>query len=273
VTARRITRRDWLFFWSIVLPAKAEKSEELWSGFRFMYHLRFAEARIVFLDWQKKNPHDAMGFAAEAAAHLFEEFERHGVLTREFFLDDDLFLGGIRGTPNAASVQAFERAHTVASKLGQARLRVNELDPDALLAMSMTAGLRADFASLIAKRQVEALRQIRRAESYSNRLLKVAPQMGDAYMALGAASYIIACLPAYKRAVLFVGGIRGDRRRGLEQLARAARTGRYLAPFAKVMLALSMFREKQPAEGRRLLAELAAEFPQSPLFARELTKK
>lgn len=48
--------------------------------------------------------------------------------------------------------------------------------------------------------------------------------------------------------------------------------GHLLKPFAKILLALVALREKQVELGRRLLEELAAEFPQNPLFGRELAK-
>jgi len=45
--------------------------------------------------------------------------------------------------------------------------------------------------------------------------------------------------------------------------------GRYLRPFAKILLALAARREKQDDLARKLLRELTEEFPASPLFAVE----
>lgn len=104
------------------------------------------------------------------------------------------------------------------------------------------------------------------------RLLAATPEMADGYMALGAANYILGSLPVYKRALLRLVGIQGDRRKGMEQLALAARDGRRLRAFPKLLLALTFLREKQPARARDLLADLTAEYPKSPLFARECAK-
>ena len=60
---------------------------------------------------------------------------------------------------------------------------------------------------------------------------------------LGAANYIIGCLPVYKRFLLWFGGVRGDRERGMEQLQRAAELGRYLGPMAKVARELARARK------------------------------
>jgi hypothetical protein len=78
-------------------------------------------------------------------------------------------------------------------------------------------------------------------------------------------------LPVFKRAFLWMGGVRGDRARGMNQLHKAADHGRYLRPLAKVILALAYEREHQPDHARQLLAELVAEFPSNPLlFSHEL---
>jgi hypothetical protein len=67
-------------------------------------------------------------------------------------------------------------------------------------------------------------------------------------------------------------GIHGDKKLGMEQLGKTADSGRYLRPFAKILLALSARREKQDALAQRLLLELSQEFPSSPLFAAEYAK-
>lgn len=111
---------------------------------------------------------------------------------------------------------------------------------------------------------------MRQAESEANTLLAIDPTAKDAYVALGMSNYVIGCLPSYKRAFLFFGGIHGDRVRGMQQMQSAAEGGRYLQPFAKIMLALAYEREHQPESARKLLAELTTQFPTNPIFAHEL---
>jgi hypothetical protein len=111
---------------------------------------------------------------------------------------------------------------------------------------------------------------IREANQFAQKLLAVDPDAADAYLTLGAANYIIGSLPALKRVFLHVRGVSGDRVLGIQQLETAAARGRYLRPFAKIVLALAALREKQPALARTQLMELVAEFPQNPIFAKEL---
>ncbi len=253
-------------------PARAADEPEIDAGFHVLYELKFSEARAQFSAWQKVHPEDPLGPAAEAASYLFEEFYRQGVLTSEFFLDDKRLLGGIAGKPNEARRAAFFAANLRAQELAQRRLKANPQDADALFALTMTTGMRADYASVIEKHQLESLRLIRTAERYAKQLLTVKPDSADAYLALGAGNYIIGCLPAHTRFFLWFGGIHGDKQGGMQQLTMAATRGHYLRPFAKILLALAALREKQVELARTQLRELVAEFPENPLFARELAK-
>ncbi len=253
-------------------PVQASHQPEIDAGFHLLYELKFAQARARFADWQKAHPEDPLGSASEAAAYLFEEFYAEGVLTSEFFLNDKRLLGGIAGKPNEQRRAAFFAANDRAEALARRALKANPKDANALFSLTIATGMHADYSSVIEKRQLESLRLIREAEGYAKNLLAIDPDSADAYLALGAGNYILGCLPAYKRAFLWLGGIHGDKPGGMRQLALAAEHGHYLRPFARILLALAALREKQVALARAQLTELTAEFPQNPLFARELAK-
>ena len=48
--------------------------------------------------------------------------------------------------------------------------------------------------------------------------------------------------------------------------------GRYYGPFARILLAVVSLREKKLGEAQKILAELAREYPENPLFKRELAR-
>jgi hypothetical protein len=245
---------------------------ELEAGFRLLYQLKPAEARTQFAARQKTHPEDPLGSAAEAASYLFEECHRQGILTSEFFMDDDRFIGKIPIKADAALRKAFFAACKRSQDLARLRLKTNPDDANALFAMTLSVGMQADYASLIDKKQRDSLRMIREANKFAKKLLVVAPEGTDAYLTLGTANYIIGSLPGGKRFFLRFAGIRGDKRLGIKQIEIAAASGRYLRPFAKILLALAALREKKPEVARTQLTELVAEFPQNPLFASELAK-
>ena len=247
----------------------SEDRPHLEAAFRLMYTLRFDEARAEVAAHRRASPDDPLGAAAEAASHLFEEFDRVGVLTSAFFLDDDRLLGGIEGRADPGRRDRFLAANDRARKMAAARVEANRDDADGLFVLTLTDGMRGDFEALIEKRQLSALSYIRRAENEATRLLAVRADAQDAYVALGSANYIIGCQPGYKRFFLWFGGVRGDRQRGMEQLQITAERGHYLKPLAKALLALASEREGQLDRARALFEDLAGEFPENPVFARE----
>jgi hypothetical protein len=113
---------------------------------------------------------------------------------------------------------------------------------------------------------------MKEANKYAECLLANFPDATDAYIALGIANYIIGSQSAGSRFALWFDGIHGDKKLGLEQVIRAAENGRYLRPFAKIILALAACRENQAALARKLLRELIEQYPDSELYASEYVK-
>jgi len=257
---------------AVQAPTDALRIPELDAGFHLLYELKFAEARAQFGAWQKSHPQDPLGYGSEAASYLFEECYRQGILTSEFFLDDKRFLGKTSLKPDPQLRAAFFASGKRAQDLALLRLETNPDDPNALFAMALGLGMQADYSSLIDKRQLDSLKKIRESDTYSKKLLKVAPDALDAYLGLGMANYVIGSLSGAKQLFLGFAGVHGDKKKGIEQLEMAAKGGRYLRPFAKILLALTALREKKPDVAREQFRDLVAEFPGNQLFARELAQ-
>ncbi len=253
-------------------PPSLSPDPGLDSGLRLLYNLKFSDARQHFVEWERQHPSDSLGPSLEAAADLFEEFYSEGMLTSEFFGDDKQMFGGVARKPDPALEAGFNNAALRSQESARRVLDSNPSDPGALFALTMDSGMLADHASLIQKRALESLHHLREANRNAQRLLQVAPDTEDAYLALGTANYVIGCLPGYKRAVLWMGGVHGDKALGMQQMTRVATQGQYLRPYAKLLLALAAKRENQLPLAREELTQLAAEFPDNPLYARELAK-
>jgi tetratricopeptide (TPR) repeat protein len=245
---------------------------ELMAGFRLLYEQKFPEGREKFAAWQTANADDPFGEVAVAASYLFEEFSFHGVLTSEFFLDDERFLGGIKGKPDAERMRHFLDALAKGRALAKERLKKNAKDPEALFSLALAAGMESDADSILFKKQLDGLKRMKEANEYAKQLLAVQPDAYDAWVAPGSANYIIGSLSVGFRMMLWFGGVHGDKKLGMELVGRTAAHGRYLQPFAKILLALAARREKQPELAKKLFAELTEEFPASPLFAAEYAK-
>jgi hypothetical protein len=245
---------------------------ELTSGFQLLYTQQFPEAREKFTSWQAQHPEEPFGEVAIAASYLFEEFYRQGVLTSDFFLNEEKFLNGIDGKPDPGHMAKFQDALVKTRALANRRLKHNAKDTEALFALTLAAGMESDADMILRKERLEALKLLKLANQYAKQLLAVRPDANDAFVALGSANYIIGSLSGGMRFFLAFGGVHGDKRLGMQQLGKSADSGLYLRPFAKIMLALAARREKQDALAQKLLRELSEEFSSSPLFAAEYAK-
>ena len=248
------------------------KVPELASGFHFLYTQNFAEGREKFADWESQHPDEPFVQVAVAASYLFEEFYRQDVLSSDFFLNEKKFLNGIDGKPDPGRMKSFQEAIRHARKLARQRLEKNAKDPEALFALALSAGMESDAAMILKKQHLEALKRLKEANEHARQLLAQQPDANDAYVALGAANYIIGSLSGGARFMLRFGGIHGDKKLGMQQLGKTIENGRYLQPFAKILLALAARREKQNPLAQKLFHELSEEFPESALYAAEYAK-
>lgn len=245
---------------------------ELNTGFDLLYEQKFAEAREAFAKWESRNPEDPFGEVAVAASYLFEELYLQGVLTSDFFLNEKKFLHGIDGRPDPERMSHFREALAQARQLARERQKTNPKDGEALYALTMAAGMEADALSILEKKHLDGLKRMKEANGYAKRLLAEHPDVADAYIAPGIANYVIGSQSAGSRFALWFGGIHGDKKLGMEQVAQTAENGRYLRPFAKIILALAARREKQAPLAQRLLRELCDQYPDSELYASEYAK-
>src|SRR5438105_2751857 len=196
-------------------------------GFRLLYDLNFNSAQQVFSSWQQRYPQDPMGPVGEAAGLLFSEFHRLGVLEAQFYEDDHTFDNRKKLSPDPAVRTRFNDALTEAERRAQLLLSKDPKDRDALFAMTLASGLRADYAAMIEKSNLTSLRYTKQASNWAGQLLAVDPQCYDARLATGISKYIVGSMAAPVRWVLRLGGVAGDKEKGIAELQMTADRGRY----------------------------------------------
>lgn len=243
---------------------------DLDRGFSGLYNLDFAGAQEDFSAWQRLHPDDPMGPVSEAAGFLFSEFDRLGVLESQFYENDAVFEGRPKLTPDPALRQHFQQAIGRAEILAHSRLAKDRKDRDALFALTLSSGLEADYAALIEKRNMASLHYAKAASASAQELLAVCPDCYDALLATGFSKYIIGSMAAPVRWILRMGGMSADKRGGIADLETTAEHGHYLAPLARILLAIAYVREKDNSRALQLLTGLRSEFPANTLFPREI---
>jgi hypothetical protein len=239
-------------------------------GFFGLYNLDFAGAQKDFASWKQLHPDDPVGPVSEAAGFLFSEFNRLGVLEAQFFENDEAFAGRPKLTPDPVVRQQFMAAIGQAQNLSRQRLAQDSNDRDALFALTLSFGLQADYAALIEKRNMASLHFAKEASASAQELLAVCHDCYDARVATGFSKYIIGSMAAPVRWILRMGGLPADKQSGIADLRTTAAHGHYLAPFARILLAIAYVREKDKSQALRLLTGLRQQFPANTLFPREI---
>ncbi len=244
----------------------------LQQGYDDMYNLQFTAAHRIFHQYEESHPKDAMGPVSDAAAYLFQEFSRLHVLRSELFVSDATYLHANKLSPDPSVKAAFEEDLRHADELSASALNASQNDRTALLASALRFALHANYEALIAKENIQALRDIKQAQRVGEELLQQCPDCYDANLAIGVENYLLSQKAAPVRWLLDLTGAQTDKKVGLARLRIVAEKGSYLKPYAKVLLAIADLRDGNKQGAKLLLTDLAQQFPKNGVFQEELSK-
>jgi hypothetical protein len=265
--------RSWVFIAILCFPAfGAANSVTIDAAVQQMYNFDFPASHGILNQFIAAHPEDPLAYAFRAAAYLFYEMDRLGILESEFLVDDKRIVAKKKLLPDPGVRALFFKALDDTASRAEATLRANPDDRSALFAMCISQGVATDYMALIEKRQFSSLSPARRSNNYAQRLLKLDPKFYDAYLTTGFSEYMVGSLPFIIRWFVHFDNVSGSKERGAENLRLVAREGHYFKPFAKILLGIINLREKKPQEAQKFLADLAHDYPDNPLFRRELAK-
>ena len=245
---------------------------EIDQAFSRLYNFDFPGAQAILSKRISSHPEDPLGYSVRASAYLFSELDRLSILESQFFSDDSRIIDKKKLKPDPVVRTQLFRAIDDAQSRAQTILNKNPNEQDALFVMCITSGVLTDYAALIEKKQIGSLALVKKGAAYAQRLLKLNPNYYDAYLTTGMTEYLIGSLPFFVRWFVKVDNISGSKEQGVKTVELVARHGRYLKPFAKILLAVANLREKRPRAAETLLFELARDYPENPLFKKELSQ-
>jgi hypothetical protein len=241
-------------------------------AFERLYNFDFAGAHAILDSHIRQHPTEPLPYAVRASALLFGELHRLRILESEFFSEDKRVVAKKKTAPDEATGKAFRAALQSAQWHSQNTLRAKANDADALFTMSLVSGLEADYMALIEKRQWQSLGLYEQSQSWSLKLLKAHPDYADAELTGGACEYLLGSMPFFLRWFIRMEGVEGQKANAARKLERVGASGRYLGPFARILLSIVHLREKQPERALALLRQLSSDYPQNPLFRTESDK-
>ena len=241
-------------------------------GYRQMYNLDFQGAHQSFQSYEQTHPRDPLGPVSNAAAYLFSEFDRLHILEVELFTDNHKFESREKPSPNPAVRAAFDNELNAATQIADQVLAQSSRSNDALFAKVLAYGLRGDYVALIEKRNFAGLSSMKAGRALAEKLISMDPSYYDAYLAIGVENYLLGTTAAPVRWILRMGGAETNKNQGIANLKLTADKGHYLAPYARLLLAVAALRDKDRTTARNLLASLSREFPHNSLYQKELAR-
>ncbi len=257
---------------SVVLASVLGHAAPLDDAFQRLYNFDFAGANKIVDAYAEQNPADPMAYSVRASSLVFQELDRMHILEADFFGNDKRVLDKRPQKPDPEIRRRFFAAVNESLERAKTRLAIAPNDVNALFAVAMANGLTADYLGLIEKHQWNSLTYVKQSTDYAGRVLRIDPKFADAYLTVGLTEYLVGSLPFFLRWFIHIDGVDPSKEAGAKKLEGVAQSGRYLKPFAKILLAVYYLREKQPARSADFLRELSRDFPENPLFRRELAK-
>ena len=248
------------------------KGTPLNDGYYALYNLDFNAAHAHFGQWMNAHPEDCLGPGSDAAGYIFDEFNRLGVLDIELFADDNRFTSRTRPPIDPALKQGFNNRIDQSNRLADTTLQHSPNDSNALYCKAVTSGMQADWASLIDRHEYGAFKYSELASKYAKQALAANPTLYDANLAVGIENYMLSLKAAPIRWFLGMAGAGTNKAEGVRLLKLTAEQGHYLAPFARLMLAVGELRDGRTQSGKQILIGLSQEFPQNTLYQRQIAR-
>jgi hypothetical protein len=240
-------------------------------AFSRLYNFDFPGALAALDAAVRVQPDQPLPYAVRAGTYLFMEMDRLRILETRFFMNDDNLVDGagtLRPDPRVRD-RLFAALEDARRRAG-ARLATSPEDTDALFAMCMSASVEIDYTALVERRAWRSLKLAPSTLVHARTLLARTPPFYDAYVNVGSLEYIVGDLPFFIRWFVRYDGVEGSKRKGIDQLKLTAQYGRHYGPFARVLLVVVSIRERKLEDAEQWLAGLVRDFPENPLFKKEL---
>ncbi len=250
-------------------PAPAETFESLrTSGFADIYNLDYPSARSKFERMVQLDSGHPAGYFYIATTDWLSVLSSMRRLQIGLY-NSDAFYAGQDDTVDPQLDRQFRADVQKAIDVAQARVTKNKNDTEALYYLGAAYGVRASYTASTMRKFKDALRDGTRGVDYHRKVVEIDPNYVDAYLSIGMYDYIVGTLPWPVKMVLAVGGVKGNRKRGLDQLRLVAEKGRYANDDARTILVALYEREGNWTEALTILDELSARYPRNYLVRLE----
>jgi tetratricopeptide (TPR) repeat protein len=238
------------------------------SGFEHFYSLEYDLAIRDFQKALEARPDEPKALNHLLEARLFQQLYKYNALDTRLYTKQR-FLSSKQVPIDPAARKQLSELTEQAMAASEKRLRIDPKDVQALYSRGVTEGLRSTYLAVAEHSFWSALKYALAARHDHEQVLKLQPDFSDAKTVVGAHNYVVGHLSLPVKAMAGVAGIHGDRDKGLQLLAEAARAGGESSTDARVTLALFLRREERYPEALDVVRTLIREHPHNFLFALE----
>ena len=242
------------------------------TSFDHFYNLEYDQALAGFVADARKSPESADVQNHIAQTILFRAMYRGGMLLSQTLTSNSSLLKMPKLEMSAADGERFTNAIGRAMELAQSRLKANPHDAAALYALGVSCGLRGNYNFAVRKAYLDALRDMASARKFHNQVTRIDPSMVDAQLTQGVYDYVVGSLSFGWRMLGFVGGVQGNKERGLAMLNRVSSDGSTNRIDATIFLAAIYRREHRSADAICVLKPLISLLPRNYLLRLELAE-
>lgn len=247
------------------------------EGAAAVFNLDYATARAKFEELRRRLPGHPAGELYLATVVWLDHLNRSRRLQTSLYRDESSFYAGAEKAKEETEGDAVDPSVDRAFRhlIMQAKTKAlalagrNKQDPDALYFLGAVYGVLAGYEASTARKFFAAMRNGSRSVDLHRQVIKLKADYYDAYLAIGLYDYVISSLPFPIKALAAIGGIRGNKSRGIRELQDAAEKGQFVNDDARVMLIAILQNEKRPEEALTLLEELSARYPRNYLLKLE----
>ncbi|HWN11167.1 MAG TPA: hypothetical protein VNO50_18155 [Pyrinomonadaceae bacterium] len=245
-------------------PAPVKLDDLRVQGYEALFSLDYETANRVFQEMNRVFPDHPAGPQCLAATLWLQELNRSRHRQAALYSTESFAAGEEKIDPRVR--EQFLLWTRQATQLGEARLKRNPRDVEALYFLGVTDGLKAVFAAGVERRFRAALSDSSRAVERHREVLRLDPSFRDAELSIGLHDFIVGSLPLPVKMLASIAGVRGSKKRGVETLERVAGDGHWARVSARLLLIDVYKREKRWTEAIAAARELSEKYPRNYLF-------
>jgi tetratricopeptide (TPR) repeat protein len=239
-------------------------------SFDHFYNLEYDQALAGFMAAAAKDPDSPNIQNHIAQTILYREMFRAGILQTQMLGSSNFFLKTPELEMSLADQRQFSDAIRRAMELEQSRLGENPNDTAALYALGVSHSLLGQYDFVVRKAYLDALHDITHARKCHARLTRLDPDWVDAQLTQGVFDYVIGSLHVGWKMLGYLGGLEGNRTRGIAAINRVATQGNLNRIDATIVLATIYRREHRSADAICVLKPLIPLLPRNYLLRLEL---